>query len=323
MHSPLPLFSMLLLALCLAQSVTAQGLVQDIQTGLSQLKNKAEEATSDVTKQLRIYLVNDARRTGAFSNAAAATLSAEQIFATAKSKYDEVSFGFNLNVTLAGVLNLFTDQTTFAQSADNKTLDAEAALKNFGAWVQTYKSKDSAMRTAHTVMLLSGYDLSYQGNTGNEGLSGTGTICGQQLANGIVEARSSNAFIGTTLAHEVAHNLNAVHDGTGSATSCSATGSIEQAVSHGFNAELKFSKCTISSLQAFMKQATCMNYVAGNKMGFCGNGIIEYNLGEQCDPLVGAQGCCDPTTCRLYAQCSVAPTTPATLVSNGQGSSFT
>jgi len=144
------------------------------------------------------------------------------------------------------------------------------------------------------------------------GLAWTGTMCSADRSCGIDEARfgSLPELSANTIAHELAHNLNSPHDGSGN--SCPSTGFIMASSSCANCGEIpdEFSSCSISRVDSFVQNAPCLDNPATIPYPDedpCGNYILDD--GEDCDVGPSGSSCCygkestNPCTWRPGAVC--------------------
>ncbi|XP_075202359.1 zinc metalloproteinase-disintegrin-like MTP4 isoform X3 [Anomaloglossus baeobatrachus] len=148
-------------------------------------------------------------------------------------------------------------------------------------------------------------DVDFDGST--VGLASVFAMCGTQSA-GIVQDHSfSAASVGSTVAHEMGHNLGMRHDLQSCA--CEASSCIMTAVL-GYKPPSAFSSCSTTDLRTFIYNyfPDCLLNIPHTSQlltpPVCGNKFIE--SGEQCDcgePQECTSKCCDAQTCTLKPEC--------------------
>ena len=121
-------------------------------------------------------------------------------------------------------------------------LSALAQLRNSSAVMGTYA----------VTHLFTGRDL--EGET--LGIAYIGNVCNTHYAVGLSEVGNRGAWIDSLVAaHELGHQLGAVHDGTGACSNSPAQGYLMDSIVNGNSA---FSQCSKDTIVANMQSATCL-----------------------------------------------------------------
>ncbi|XP_063848277.1 uncharacterized protein LOC135093220 isoform X2 [Scylla paramamosain] len=142
--------------------------------------------------------------------------------------------------------------------------DGNAYLGNFCVWQAESTSKRQAKHWDHA-LLLTGVDL-YSDEpqyTSTTGMSFIGGMCSHRHSCSIVEGtKFTSAF---TIAHEMGHSMNLVHDGEKTAATCSKTGHLmATSLNDGGHT---WSSCSKKQLRDFLrKQGTCLAEEGGGGM---------------------------------------------------------
>ena len=134
--------------------------------------------------------------------------------------------------------------------------------------------------------LMTGRDL---GRTG--GIAWIGGVCHPNSGASLSTVDTTSSYLATVpMAHEMGHNLGAIHDGT-NATSCESTplGYVMWPVLFGGVSE-QFSPCSKDSVEALLPFRSCLSSQVPD---LCGNGVID--AGEDCD----AGGAALDSCCRI------------------------
>lgn len=120
----------------------------------------------------------------------------------------------------------------------------------------TLRSADAALRVTGLTHLFTGRNL--DGNT--VGMAYVDTVCHSRYAVGLTESRSIGAWLESLVAaHEIGHNLGAVHDGEGS---CSET-PLTYLMAPQINGSSAFSACSLNKFATTLSTATCTVPLAG------------------------------------------------------------
>jgi len=114
------------------------------------------------------------------------------------------------------------------------------------------RSITPAWRTYAATHLFTGRDL--DGDT--LGISYIGNLCNPRYASSLSESRNRGAWLDSLVAaHELGHQLGAVHDGTGA---CSDTPPDLYLMSATINGTDQFSSCSLNAITNTMKYAACL-----------------------------------------------------------------
>ena len=231
-----------------------------------------------------------------------------QLANIAASKYLQASDGFGRRVFVS-VSGIYNAQSPLWVAQDTTTVEAGALLIDFAQWRSRLIGKTKGVLGQNdAAILLTGRDLvGKDGSNSITGLSNVGQICSDDLSAGVSEGRVGGSIMasqGNTLAHELGHILNLPHDGEGLAQECPNKGSVMQAIGCSnceSESEVKFSECSIALVNQYFARGggQCLDNPPLRQY-YCGNGIVESNMGEECDPgKDGDDACCDATTCRF------------------------
>lgn len=133
-------------------------------------------------------------------------------------------------------------------AALSNSTDAGALLSSLGQW-----RNSSALMSSYAVThLFTGRDL--DGDT--LGIAYIGNVCSSRYGVSLSESRDRGAWIDSLVAaHELGHQLGAVHDGTGACSSTPAQGFLMDA---NINGSSTFSDCSKNTLLATMQYAACL-----------------------------------------------------------------
>ena len=143
-----------------------------------------------------------------------------------------------------------TDIRVLAQDpiALSTSTNAETLLSSLGQM----RAMTPGMNGYASTHLFTGRDL--DGDT--LGIAYIGNICGARYASSLSEIRNRGAWIDSLVAaHELGHQLGAVHDGTGACTSTAAQSYLMSAFINGSE---EFSQCSRNSMLATMQTAACL-----------------------------------------------------------------
>lgn len=171
--------------------------------------------------------------------------------------------------------------------------DTQEILESFCFWrAGQLGAGSTALQSNDVAHLLTGRDLTSGNSSAVAGVSWIGTLCEPSMSCGVDEARMENtfAFSAITLTHELAHNLNSVHDGQGNG--CPYTGYImaNSACSTCTIVPDTFSSCSISDINAYLNTPGCLGDAPSPYYGYCGDNVL--NSGEDCDAGLQGSTCC-------------------------------
>jgi hypothetical protein len=135
-----------------------------------------------------------------------------------------------------------------------------------------------------------------------------GAICQSPYNMGIDEVRGSQTTAMLLIAHELGHNANMDHDGSGN--SCPDSGYIMAPYTHT-SLDVTWSSCSAADVNTYASGGgfNCLSStpptVVWNPV--CGDGFVSAT--ETCDPGPSGDGdpCCDPVTCQLAAGATCSP----------------
>ena len=132
--------------------------------------------------------------------------------------------------------------------------DAGALLNSLGQ----LRNSSAEMGTYAVTHLFTGRDL--DGDT--LGIAYIGNVCNTHYGVGLSEVRDRGAWIDSLVAaHELGHQLGAVHDGTGACGSSPSQGFLMDAYINGNSA---FSQCSKDLIKATMQNAACLVPIGDN-----------------------------------------------------------
>ncbi|XP_050688204.1 uncharacterized protein LOC126981312 [Eriocheir sinensis] len=150
--------------------------------------------------------------------------------------------------------------------------EAGLYLNNFCAWQTPKSTKRGARRWDHS-LLLTGLDLYSEQPYANKtmGMAFVGGMCTADHSCSLIEATKFTCAY--TIAHELGHSLNVVHDGDPPAEACSATGHLmAESLNDGGHT---WSSCSREQLKAFLDtHGTCLTEMSS---GGGGGGNIDAN----------------------------------------------
>jgi hypothetical protein len=148
-----------------------------------------------------------------------------------------------LAVTATNVQVLSSDPVSLSDSSDAGTLLSSLAQ---------LRSSSAVMGTYPLTHLITGRDM--DGDT--LGIAYIGQLCGRKYGVSLSEVRDRGAWIDSlVLAHELGHQLGAVHDG---ADSCSSTSSSGYLMSSFINGSSDFSDCSKQAIRSTMSYSACL-----------------------------------------------------------------
>ncbi len=264
------------------------------------------------TKYIEMFIVNDYQRYLQYNrNLEDLELNTLAIISGAQNLFDRALFhGFKIKLILSYMFTE-TDYERFLPNYD-VAVDASKLLEHFCDWKSIYlphnvTAEGIPFRVWDNAHLLSG--RAFRSNIYEreaetvEGLSYVRGMCTSSSSCSIVRAAFHTDPMNTALvlAHEIAHNLDAGHDGKGN--ECSPFGNVMQATSCSMCNQVaeSWSKCSIDAIGQFLKseESLCLD----NSPNLCGNGILDQ--GEECDSGRPNGSSCCTETCRLRdgAQC--------------------
>lgn len=127
------------------------------------------------------------------------------------------SYKINLEVELIGIyISQTAVESPYTANADTSSstrgvVDSEKVLADFKSWVDDMKNKNATFPRADHYMLLTGRELSLQGNLGSAGYSNVDSIC---TNNSVSVVEDKFDFLSLVIAaHELGHSLSGKHDG--------------------------------------------------------------------------------------------------------------
>jgi hypothetical protein len=125
---------------------------------------------------------------------------------------------------------------------------AEALLTQ----VSSYRAATAEARSAAIAHLITGKQLA----AGTIGVAVRSGVCSVQDGVSLSQGTSGSFFSGLLMAHEIAHNLGAVHDGA-TGTSCAAVGA-GYIMWPFLTGSSTFSQCSLDSMRPVIASATCL-----------------------------------------------------------------
>jgi Metallo-peptidase family M12 len=156
-----------------------------------------------------------------------------------------------------------TDIQLFAHdpAALSTSTDTGTLLNSLGQ----LRANTPGMSSYAATHLFTGRDL--DGDT--LGIAYIGNLCGARYAASLSEVRNRGAWIDSLVAaHELGHQLGAVHDGTGACSDSAADGYLMSSFINGSDA---FSSCSRDSILATMQYAACLVPISTPDIG----GVID------------------------------------------------
>lgn len=252
-------------------------------------------------KYIEIFLVNDYHRYLQFNkDLGDLEMNTLLILSEAQNLFDRAVFdGFRVKLVLAG---MFTETDVERFLPENpEVVEASELLEAFCEW-KSKRSAESQGRSCDNAQLLSSRtfhspDHSKASKT-IEGLSFVKGMCSHDSSCGIIRAPffADPIVVAGVLAHEIGHNLDAVHDGIGN--ECSPFGNImqaESACSLCTQVADSWSICSIAAIGSFLRsdESKCLD----NPPDLCGNGILD--AGEECDSGLDEGSECCTKLCKL------------------------
>ena len=210
--------------------------------GLTQYRKLVQELSKDVTEnatlplELDISLIGDADFQTKFgSNAVIELLARHNIV---DGIYAE-QLGLLVNPTDVRVVA--PDPNTFT-STDPSTLLGQVAA---------FRRGDAVSNARGVTHLVTGHSL--DGTTA--GIAYRGGACDINQGASLSEASLATSFDGLVMAHELGHNLGAVHDGEGV---CASTPSSTYLMAPVLSYNSQFSQCSLDTIRPFIQSASCI-----------------------------------------------------------------
>ncbi|MGC3981343.1 MAG: M12 family metallo-peptidase [Steroidobacteraceae bacterium] len=143
-----------------------------------------------------------------------------------------------------------TDITVY--NTDPSSLSNSTNADNLLSSLGQLRKNTPGMSTYAATHLFTGRDL--DGDT--LGIAYIGNICGSRYGTSLSESRNRGAWIDSlVVAHELGHQLGAVHDGTGI---CANTSTQNYLMSPQINGSTEFSQCSHDSILSTMSSAACL-----------------------------------------------------------------
>ena len=227
----------------------------------------SDTATTGSSTGLQAYaaVVNElASATGSTSSTAEASLRLEmQVLADASYRAEYNSDEDALAALMTRLNNVdgifrsqlgLTVQATNVQflSSDNSSLTSSTDASTLLSSLAQLRGNSAVMGTYPVTHLVTGRDL--DGDT--LGISYIGQICGARYGVSLSEVRSRGVWIDSlVMAHEIGHQLGAVHDGTGT---CSGADSQAYLMSATINGNSDFSACSKQTILSTMASSACL-----------------------------------------------------------------
>jgi hypothetical protein len=180
-------------------------------------------------------------------------------------------------VRLNNVDGIFTAQLGLAVEATNiRLLDAQqytvSASTDPGTLLSSLaelRSSTPGMSSYAATHLFTGRDL--DGDV--LGISYIGNLCGARYAASLSEMRDRGAWLDSLVAaHELGHQLGAVHDGTGMCSDTPSEGYLMSSIISGTD---EFSACSRASILAGMQQAACLVPIGNPDLGGATSGAAS------------------------------------------------
>lgn len=161
-------------------------------------------------------------------------------------------------------------------SADPTALSSSTNADTLLSSLGKMRSNTASMSSYGATHLFTGRDL--DGDT--LGIAYIGNLCGKQYGTSLSEIRDRGAWIDSLVAaHELGHQLGAVHDGTGVCSSTPAQGYL---MSAQINGSSELSQCSRQSILATMQSAACLVPVGPPDVGVT-NATIETTTSTRLD----------------------------------------
>eukprot|EP00794_Sanderia_malayensis_P005739 gene5739-6442_t len=268
----------------------------------SHLRIRRETSLADSKKYISMALVNDKRQFERFQSNLTLVL---------KRSFEIANYVDYLAKTINARVPLVYVETWNVMDMIHVQTSASSTLGLFGNFNRNVLSKTLAKKKIRrdNAQLITG--INFDGSV--VGMAGIGTICGID-SSGVNMDYGSAGSTGSTVAHEMGHNLGMPHD-TGGCT-CKKGPCVMSAVSSG--ASHGFTGCSKDVFDKRVKDGlgSCLFDVPPKLFGppVCGNDFLE--AGEECDcgteaecNATGASACCNAKSCTLHnnAQCAIGP----------------
>lgn len=206
----------------------------------TELSEQIESSSGTPTLRLEMQALGDAAFRAQFSSDQAAL---EAIMVRLNNVDGIFTAQMGLEVQATDVQIYGTDPGSLSQSTDAGTL-----LGSLGQ----LRNSNPVMSTYGVTHLFTGRDL--DGDT--LGIAYIGNICGARYGTSLSEIRARGAWIDSLVAaHELGHQLGAVHDGTGA---CGGTPAQSYLMGAQINGSSELSQCSRESIFATMQYAACL-----------------------------------------------------------------
>lgn len=234
-----------------SRAITGLATYQALTTELSQLANSS---AGEPTLRLEMQALADAAFRAHYTSDQA-VLDAILVRINNIDGIFTAQLGLEVQATNIQVYN--ADPSSLSQSTDASTL-----LSSLGQ----LRNNTSSMNTYALTHLFTGRDL--DGDT--LGIAYIGNICGARYGASLSEIGNRGAWIDSLVAaHELGHQLGAVHDGTGA---CADTMQSYLMASQ-INGSSELSQCSRDSIFATMQYAACLVPVGAPDMSVTGDSI--------------------------------------------------
>ncbi len=224
-----------------------QAATANVDTGLAtyqaiagELSDQTASATGGPTLILELQALADAAVRARYSSDQAAR---DAIMVRLNNIDGIFSAQMGLQIHAANVTVYDQDSTALSASSSADTL-----LNSLGQ----LRSSDPVMRTYAATHLFTGRDL--DGDT--LGIAYMSSICGARYGSSLSELRNRGAWIDSLVAaHELGHQLGAVHDGEGV---CGGTAAQSYLMGSQINGSSELSQCSRDSIFATLQYAACL-----------------------------------------------------------------
>eukprot|EP00485_Elphidium_margaritaceum_P019594 CAMPEP_0202730350 /NCGR_PEP_ID=MMETSP1385-20130828/186595_1 /ASSEMBLY_ACC=CAM_ASM_000861 /TAXON_ID=933848 /ORGANISM="Elphidium margaritaceum" /LENGTH=1359 /DNA_ID=CAMNT_0049396623 /DNA_START=346 /DNA_END=4425 /DNA_ORIENTATION=+ len=273
------------------------------------------------TRYVELAIVNDPAMNEVYTDRDELAAMTIRIVSSLQSHYRDADFGSsvgNIQIVLSAIFYV-EDFGTLPQPAadgcspaslfeeDPSSSYCEVSHSNYLTVFQLYRKNH--LSDFDNAQLFTYYD--FIGPT--VGYAAVPGMCISSSSGGIEQMTYDEEYNAVIVAHEMGHNFNMDHDGSGNL--CDPSANIMASISSTNNAPGAFSDCSTKYTQDFFASSTfasslkCLdNKPSDTQYAVCGNGFVE--AGESCDCgqlFCGTiDPCCDGSTCSLYAssQCS-------------------